>query len=199
MSNAEITGLRPDIVVEMMTSSIPYDVTELEPKGTQSAAPNAMTNTANTISQGYDFFSSRYEKMMAGSGTQHFMTWLIERPRYTSDALFVMIFVTKTSDSTIRLSLCSVNWRTLMVRVVGASIMRTLAPRKDATMFHIVKKMGKVKPAPSKFSSSGVKAHLLKKFRPRLRASHVMVTKASTIRLRPMSKSVSTGGASMVH
>ena len=72
MSNAEMTGLRPDIVVEMITSSIPYDVTELEPKGTQSAAPNAMTNTANTISQGYDFFSSKYEKMMAGSGTQHF-------------------------------------------------------------------------------------------------------------------------------
>ena len=65
------------------------------------------------------------------------------------------------------------------------------------TMFHMVKKMGKVKPAPSKLSSSGVKAHLLKKFRPRLRASHVMVTKASTILLSPMSKSVSAAGLSM--
>ena len=45
-------------------------------------------------SQGYDFFSSKYEKMMAGRGTQHFMTWLIDSPKYTSDALFVMILVT---------------------------------------------------------------------------------------------------------
>ena len=49
MSSAEITGLSPDIVVEMMTSSMPYDVTELDPKGTHSAAPKAMTNTAKTI------------------------------------------------------------------------------------------------------------------------------------------------------
>jgi hypothetical protein len=49
MSNADMTGLRPDMVVDMMTSSIPYDVTELDPNGTQSAAPNAMTKTAKTI------------------------------------------------------------------------------------------------------------------------------------------------------
>ena len=49
MRSADMTGLRPDMVVDMMTSSMPYDVTELDPNGTHSAAPKAMTNTANTI------------------------------------------------------------------------------------------------------------------------------------------------------
>ena len=45
--------------------------------------------------------------MMAGSGTQHFMTWLIESPKYTSDALFVMILVTCARTRDVRDMLAS--------------------------------------------------------------------------------------------
>mmetsp|Transcript_20434 Transcript_20434/g.48471 ORF Transcript_20434/g.48471 Transcript_20434/m.48471 type:complete len:204 (-) Transcript_20434:297-908(-) len=132
------TGRRPDMAVDQSARNEPMGVTLGESHGMLMHAPKVSTNEAPRMGYEYVFFSMKYEKMMAGIGTRHLITWLTDSEMYTSDALFVTMLEENTTPNTRRANLLSTNCFQQMVRLTGTRSIRRFAPQKEANVFHIV-------------------------------------------------------------